>query len=87
MKKSVEILNEAGLHARPAGILVKAATQFSSVIEIEYNGSTYNAKSMMKVLSMGLKKGAEISIIANGSDEEEAVEALIELIETKFGEA
>lgn len=86
MKKTVEILNEAGLHARPAGIFVKTAMKFSSTIEIEYNGVTCNAKSMIKVLSMGIKKGAKISIIANGADEEAAIEELIKLIETKFGE-
>lgn len=86
MKKTVEILNEAGLHARPAGIFVKTAMKFSSAIEIEYNGAVCNAKSMIKVLSMGIKIGAKISIIANGADEEAAIEELIKLIETKFGE-
>lgn len=87
MKKTVKILNESGLHARPAGMFVKTASKFSSDINIEYNGSSYNAKSIMNILSLGLKKDEEITIAANGADENEAVEALANLVETKFGEA
>lgn len=87
MKKTVKIVNETGLHARPAGVFVKTASKFSSDISIEFNGSSINAKSIMNILSLGLKKGDEITISANGSDENDAVEALVNLIETKFGEA
>ena len=86
MEKTVKILNETGVHARPAGAFVKLASKFSSDINIEFNGAISNAKSIMNMLSLGLKKEDEIKIIANGEDEKEAVEALANLIESKFGE-
>ncbi|WP_432665952.1 HPr family phosphocarrier protein [Wukongibacter baidiensis] len=87
MERVIKISNESGLHARPAAIFVKTASQFNSGINIEFNGSSLNAKSIMNILSLGLKKGDEIKIIVNGTDEEEAIETLVKLIESKFGEA
>lgn len=86
MEKIVKILNETGLHARPASLLVKAATSFSSDITIAFKDNEFNAKSIMSILSAGLKKGDEIKVIAKGIDEEKAVEALVDLIHSKFGE-
>ena len=86
MEKIAKIINESGVHARPAGAFVKMATGFSSDINIEVNGKNVNAKSIMNLLSLGLKKDDEIKIIANGEDEIEAVEALVNLIHSKFGE-
>lgn len=87
MEKTVKILNESGLNARPAGIFVKTANKFKSEINIEFNGSTFTAKSIMILMSMGLRKDDEIKIIANGPDEEAAVNTLVELIENKFNKA
>lgn len=84
MEKTVKIVNETGLHARPAGLLVKLASRFSSDINIEYNGKTVNAKSIMGLLTLGIAHGDEIKIIANGADEQEAVEALVEFVNNKF---
>lgn len=86
MERTVTILNETGLHARPAGAFVKTASQFSCDINIEFNGKNANAKSIMNLLSFGLEKDSEIKIIANGKDEAEAIEALVNLVESKFGE-
>lgn len=86
MEKSVRIMNGSGLHARPAAIFVKTAAKFKSEINVEYNNSALNAKSIMNILSMGLKKNDEIKIIANGPDEKEALDELVNLIESKFGE-
>lgn len=86
MEKIVKILNDTGLHARPTGIFVKMASQFEADIQIEFNGALSNGKSIMNLLSLGLKKGDEIKIITNGKDEVEAMEALTNLIDTKFGE-
>jgi phosphocarrier protein len=86
MERNVKILNETGLHARPASLLVKAATPFSSEITIEFKDNVFIAKSIMSILSAGLQKGDEIKIVAKGSDEKEAVEALVALINSKFGE-
>lgn len=86
MEGIVKILNENGLHARPAAVFVKAASQYKSEVNIEYKGSFINAKSIMNILSMGLKKDDEIKIIVNGDDEKEAMEGLVNLIQSKFDE-
>ncbi|HXH32400.1 MAG TPA: HPr family phosphocarrier protein [Bacteriovoracaceae bacterium] len=84
MQKVFRILNEEGLHARPAGALAKTAAEFTSSIEIRANGMTKNAKSIMGVMSLGLSKDAEITIVASGEDEAEALEKLEQLITNKF---
>ncbi|MBB6217878.1 phosphocarrier protein [Anaerosolibacter carboniphilus] len=86
MEKIIKILNQTGIHARPASLLVKAATPFSSEVTIEFKGNVFNAKSIMNILSASLQKDDVIKIIARGSDEKEAVEALVALVESKFGE-
>ncbi|SHH59343.1 phosphocarrier protein [Caloranaerobacter azorensis DSM 13643] len=87
MEKTVKILNESGLHARPASVFVKTASQFKSDIKIKFNGNILNAKSIMNLMSLGLKKDDEIKLIIDGPDAEEAMEALVKLIESKFNEA
>jgi phosphocarrier protein len=86
MQKKVSIKNASGLHARPAGMFVKKASQFKSTVEVEANGKTVNAKSIMGIMSLGLSQGDEITIIANGEDQENAVNELSTLIESGFGE-
>jgi len=87
LERSVRLLNESGLHARPAAIFVKTASGFKSEIKVEVNGTLINGKSIMNILSLGIKKGDEIRIIADGPDEEEALNSLVRLIESKFDEA
>lgn len=86
--RSAEILldNELGLHARPASMLVKAAGNFECNINIINNGKKCNAKSIMSLLSLGIKSGETICIETDGQDEEKALEELIKLIVAKFGE-
>lgn len=86
MEKEVVIKNETGLHARPAGMFVKKASEFTSTVEVKYKGKVVNAKSIMGIMSLGLGKGEELTISATGADEEAAVDALVELVESKFGE-
>lgn len=86
MEKTVKILNESGLHARPAAVFVKTASKFKSEITIEAKGVVLNAKSIMNVLSMGAKKGDAIKIVTNGPDDKEALQELVSLIESKFDE-
>ncbi|OPJ56824.1 HPr family phosphocarrier protein [Alkalithermobacter paradoxus] len=86
MERKVMIVNESGLHARPAGMFVKKASEFKSSVEIEFNGKKINAKSIMGVMSLGLSKGSEITIIVNGEDAQNAMNALVELVESGFGE-
>lgn len=84
MQKTVRILNEEGFHARPAGVFVKKATEFTSTIEVQANGATKNGKSIMALMSLGLAKDAEITITAKGADEAAAVDALVDLVNRKF---
>ena len=71
---------EAGLHARPAAQFVKRAKRFTSEIVVIKGQREANAKSSLKIMTLGAKKGDEITIRAEGDDAEEAVEALVELI-------
>jgi phosphotransferase system HPr (HPr) family protein len=82
LKRTVVVRNEVGLHARPAAQFVEAARQFISDIRVECDGKMANAKSLLKVLSLGVKKNTEIALIAEGPDEVEAVEALHQLVES-----
>jgi phosphocarrier protein HPr len=69
-----------GLHARPAAQFVKTAKRYSSQIVVVKDGREANAKSALKIMALGAKKGDEITIRAEGEDAEEAVEALVELV-------
>ena len=84
MEKTVHILNDEGFHARPAGIFVKTASAFSSNIEVHFGETVKNGKSIMGLMSLGLKKDAAITIVAKGDDEQAAVEALVNLVNRKF---
>jgi len=86
LEKNIKILNEQGLHARPASIFVKTAGKFISTVSIVHANKVANAKSIISIMSLGLKKGEEIKIITKGTDEKEAMEALVSLVENKFGE-
>lgn len=86
IERSVTIINKIGLHARPAAMVVNKAKTYASSLEIIKNGKAYNAKSIMGILSMAAKMNDEIVIRAEGEDEDTAVNELIELIESGFGE-
>lgn len=79
-EKKAILKNEVGLHARPASLFIQEACKYVSDIFVTKDDKTYNAKSIMSILSMGAKKGDEILIFANGDDEKEAVENLYKLI-------
>lgn len=80
------VLNATGVHARPAGMLVKESAKYKSNIEIEFNSKKVNAKSIMGVMSLGLAKGDEVLLHISGQDENEAKEAILALFENGFGE-
>jgi phosphocarrier protein HPr len=84
MEQTFKILNEEGMHARPAGAFVKIANEFKSSVEIKANGITKNGKSIMGLMSLGLSKDSEITVITKGEDEIEALKKLGLLIENKF---
>ncbi|MED1472535.1 MULTISPECIES: phosphocarrier protein HPr [Bacillus] len=83
VEKQFKIIEESGIHARPATLLVQTASKFDSGINMEYKGKSVNLKSIMGVMSLGIGQGAVISISAEGSDEEEALRSLEEILTTK----
>ena len=85
-QKTVMVINRAGIHARPAAILVQAAKDFECEIIFERGDDRINGKSIMGIITLGASYGSEITIIAEGRDEKKAVEALIKLFESKFEE-
>lgn len=84
--KEVTVENQVGLHARPATFFIQKANEFKSSIWVEKEERRVNAKSLLGVLSLGIVKGTAITLIADGPDEEEAVNALVELINSDFSE-
>lgn len=82
--KEVVVQNQVGLHARPATFFIQKANEFKAGIWVEKDSVRVNAKSLLGVLSLGVTKGASITIIAEGADEEEAVSSLAELIASNF---
>jgi len=82
----VTIINRAGIHARPAAVLVQSAKDFSSNIYFEKGSDRINAKSIMGILTLAATYGTEIKVIAEGEDEEQAVQTIVRLFESKFEE-
>lgn len=78
------LMNEVGLHARPAAMLVKCAAKFKSQVTISCRSKSVNAKSIIAVLSLGVGRGDEITITAEGPDEAACIEELKELAEKDF---
>lgn len=86
VQESIQVINDTGLHARPAALFVQAASKYRSKIWIEKDEKSVNAKSIMGVMSLGVAKDIMITIRAEGADEKEAVHELVQLVESKFGE-
>ncbi len=86
LSKEVVVQNQVGLHARPATFFIQKANEFKSSVWVEKDERKVNAKSLLGVLSLGITKGTSINIIADGSDEKDAVEVLVRLIASNFTE-
>lgn len=82
-QKTFKVTADSGIHARPATALVNQAGQFSSDINLEYNGKTVNLKSIMGVMSLGIPAGAEITVTAVGNDADEAVAGIENVMKTE----
>ena len=81
LSKKVIIKNTEGLHMRPAMTFAQNMSKFSSNIDIKYNGSSYNAKSVMNIMAGAMKCGAEVEIVCSGADEKEALDKAAKLLE------
>ena len=75
-KGDFHIIAETGIHARPATLLVQAASKFGSDVNLEYNGKSVNLKSIMCVMSLGVGQNADVTITAEGDDEKDALDAI-----------
>jgi phosphocarrier protein len=84
VKRVVVVPNKQGMHARPAEMFVRRAQQFQSKIEIVRDDYRVEAKSIMNLLTLGAAKGTKLTIEAEGSDAQEAVDALAEVVEKGF---
>lgn len=84
--KEVVLQNQVGLHARPATFFIQKANEFKSSIWVEKDERKVNAKSLLGVLSLGIARGTGITVIADGVDEKQAVDALVDLIDSNFSE-
>lgn len=84
--KEITVKNKSGLHTRPAATLVKLAAKFKSEVNLERDGFSINAKSIIGVMTLAAEKGATLIIKTEGEDEETAMNDIVELFESGFGE-
>ena len=82
--KEVVVQNQVGLYARPATYFIQKANEFKSSIWVEKDERRVNAKSLLGILSLGISGGTSMKVIANGDDEQEAVDSLVSLVESGF---
>ncbi|MCF7929428.1 MAG: HPr family phosphocarrier protein [Spirochaetales bacterium] len=86
VEKEVTIKNRAGIHARPAALLVQTTNQFSSNIFFEKDSERINGKSIMGIITLGAGYNTTLKVVAEGEDEQEAVDAVAKLFENRFEE-
>ena len=86
VEKRVRLVNATGLHMRPADKFVRVANRFSSDVQIAKDDQFVDGKSILSILTLAADHGAELTIVANGSDASQAVTALAELVENGFAE-
>ncbi len=86
ISKLVKVQNRAGIHARPAAIIVQKANEFTSEIYLEKDTSKINAKSVIGLLTMAASYGTELNLVCDGADEEKALSEIEELFNNKFEE-
>ena len=86
VSKEIVVQNQVGLHARPATFFIQKANEFNCSIWISKDERKVNAKSLLGVLSMGITRGTAVTLIADGADEDAAINALADLVATNFAE-
>lgn len=88
--RDIQVMNAVGLHARPAATFVRQAQKFQSIVKVENlstSSQSVNAKSLLSLLSIGVQRNHKIRIHADGADQDDALQTLVELIENRCGEA
>jgi phosphocarrier protein len=86
IERTVVIQNRLGLHARACSVFVKQAAKFTSHVFLSRDGLEVNGKSILGVMMLAAERGAELQLRVDGADEKEAMEALVKVIDDKFGE-
>lgn len=86
MEREITVTNKAGIHARPAALLVKTASKYESDVFLTCEGTEVNAKSIMSVMMLAAAIGSVVRIRTEGPDEGHAMQAIVELFESKFNE-
>lgn len=86
VKAKIKLKNPTGLHLRPAGILCNEAVKFDCSVQFQFRGTVSNAKSVLSVLGACIKSGDEIEFICDGKDEEEALSAMLKIVNDGLGE-
>jgi phosphocarrier protein len=86
IEHQLKVTNRAGIHARPASLIVAAINKMKSQVFFEVGSNRINAKSILGVITLGAAYGTVLKIIADGEDEQEAVDTIVHLFETKFEE-
>lgn len=86
VEREVTVRNRAGLHTRPASMLVRTAAQFDAEIFLRYDGYEINGKSVIGVMTLAASQGTTLTLVTEGDDEEEAAEAIADLFDDGFGE-
>ena len=86
VSQKITVTNEQGMHMRPASLFSQTVTPFASDVKIVFNGTAYDAKSVMMLMSACIKCGAEIEIQCDGADEQDALKKAIELVESGLGD-
>jgi phosphocarrier protein HPr len=86
IQQTIVVKNKIGIHSRPATLLIDTAKKFKSEISVSKGDVKASTKSLIKILALKIKQGNEITIVAAGEDEQDAMKALISLVENKFGE-
>ena len=86
VEQTIVIQNRLGLHARACSVFVKEAARFACHITLARDGLEVNGKSILGVMMLAAERGAELTLKADGSDEQQAIEALVKVVNDKFGE-
>ncbi len=86
VSKEVTIKNRAGIHARPAAMIVQTANEYDAQIYLEKENNRINSKSIMGIITLGASYNTRLQVVAEGEDEEEAVDAIVKLFENRFEE-
>ncbi|MCM0612693.1 HPr family phosphocarrier protein [Marinobacter sediminum] len=86
IRRPITIINKLGLHARATAKLVNTASEFDSSVKISGKGREVDAKNIMQVMMLAASQGTDVELVADGQDEQDAIDALVELINDYFGE-